>query len=200
MADVAGLLLAAGAGRRLGRPKGLVELGGEPLVRRAARTLAEAGCDPVVVVVGAEAERVAAAVEVPSTIVRNDAWESGMGSSLRIGLSALPSSAQAAVVALVDQPGVTAAAIRRLVDAWRAGAKAAVASYEGEPRNPVLLDRSLWGPAAASAHGDVGARGYLRSESSLVTPVACEDVADPRDVDTVEDLAAARRGVAARAE
>lgn len=179
----AGLLLAAGEGRRLGMPKALVEIGGVRLVDRGARMLREAGCAPVVVVTGA------APVDVPgATVVHNPDWRTGMGSSLRTGLSALPPECPAVVVALVDQPNVTPAAVRRLVEAHGSGAPVAVATYGGKPRNPVLIAREHFAEVAAYAGGDVGAREFLRARPDLVTAVPCDDVADPRDIDTAEDL------------
>src|SRR5690606_17073505 len=121
---VAGLLLAAGAGSRLGRPKALVELAGERLAERGVRTLREAGCAPVLVVTGAARVAVAGA-----EAVHNPDWASGMGSSLRAGLDALPAGAGAVVVALADQPLVTAAAVRRLIAAAVDGARVAAAAY-----------------------------------------------------------------------
>lgn len=185
--SVAGLVLAAGAGTRFGGPKALVPLEGEPLVVRAVRTLTLAGCDPVVVVVGASAAAVSALV--PVAVVATD-WESGMGASLRAGLAAL--TAPACVVMLVDQPLVTAAAVARLVAAWSDGAVAAVATYGGEPRNPVLLDASVWSDVAELAVGDVGARPWLRAHPELVVAVPCGDVGAAADVDTVEDLSQIR--------
>jgi CTP:molybdopterin cytidylyltransferase MocA len=190
---VAGLLLAAGEGRRLGMPKGLVRFGGEALVERGARVLTEGGCDPVLVVVGAQAAEVEAELRTTATVVRNPEWRSGMGSSLRAGLRAVPEDVPAVVVTLADQPGVTPAAVRRLANAWARGAKAAVATYDGEPRNPVLLDRSLWEGVAEAAAGDVGARAFLRARPGLAAHVPCDDVADPWDVDTADDLAEVRR-------
>ncbi|GLZ10558.1 4-diphosphocytidyl-2C-methyl-D-erythritol synthase [Actinomadura sp. NBRC 104425] len=181
----AGLLLAAGAGRRLGRPKALVEVAGERLVDRGVRVLLEGGCAPVLVVTGAAPVEAAGAVAVP-----NPGWRTGMGSSLRAGLAALPPDAPAVVVALVDQPRVGAAAVRRLVEAYRAGARVAVATYGGAPRNPVLIAREHFADAAAAAVGDRGARAFLRARPDLVTPVACDDVAAPDDIDTPADLAA----------
>ena len=191
---VCGLLLAAGAGRRMGGPKALVELDGEPLVRRGVRLLAAGGCEPVVVVVGAAADRVrplcagAQVVEAPD-------WATGMAASLRAGLAA--AVGEACVVALVDQPGVTPAAVERLLAAHRGGAVAAVATYAGRPRNPVLLDRSVWSDVAAAAAGDEGARPWLRAHPELVVQVDCTDVGSPDDVDTPQDLAALGAGQAA---
>jgi nicotine blue oxidoreductase len=182
---VAGLLLAAGEGRRFGRPKALVEFDGERLVDRGVRMLRDAGCGPVVVVTGAAPIEVIGAVVVP-----NPDWHTGMGSSLRAGLSALPPGCPAAVVALVDQPRVTAEAVRRLMAAHTAGAPVAVATYGGKPRNPVLIAREHFAAVAEAAVGDVGARPFLRAHPDLVTPVPCDDIAAPDDIDTPDDLAA----------
>ncbi|WP_344894809.1 nucleotidyltransferase family protein [Actinomadura meridiana] len=184
----AGLLLAAGEGRRLGRPKAALELDGERLVDRGVRMLRDAGCSPVIVVVGAEPVEVIGAVVVP-----NADWRSGMGSSLRAGLAALPPACPAVVVALVDQPLVTADAVRRLIAAYEAGAGIAVATYGGARRNPVLLRAEHFAGAAEAAVGDLGAREFLRANLGLVTPVPCDDVAAPDDVDTPDDLAALTR-------
>ena len=187
---VAGLLLAAGAGTRYGGPKALVDLDGELLVERGVRVLEEGGCAPVLVVLGAQAERVREAARLPRTVLAPD-WATGMGASLRAGLAALSAEDCAAcVVALVDQPLVGSASVRRLRTAWEAGARAAVATYAGAPRNPVLLDRSVWPEVAASAEGDAGARTWLRGHPDLVTAVPCDDTGSPYDVDTPEDLAA----------
>jgi nicotine blue oxidoreductase len=187
VSEVAGLLLAAGAGRRMGGPKALVQLDGEPLVRRGVRLLAEGGCDPVVVVVGAAAERVRPLCDGAQVVEAPD-WATGMAASLRAGLAAV--GGDACVVALVDQPGVSPVAVERLRAAHRDGARAAVATYAGRPRNPVLLDRSLWADVAASASGDEGARPWLRAHPDLVVQVDCTDAGTPDDVDTPQDLAA----------
>ena len=95
----------------------------------------------------------------------------------------------AAVIALVDQPLIGAAAVRRLIAAHQAGAEIAVATYHGKPRNPVLLARRHWPGVLAAAVGDAGARPYLRAHPDLVTEVECADTGRPDDVDTPEDLA-----------
>lgn len=179
----AGLLLAAGEGRRLGTPKALVEIGGVRLADRGVHMLHEAGCTPIVVVTGAAAIDVAGAV-----VVHNPDWRTGMASSLRLGLSALADDCPAVVIALVDQPRVTAEAVRRLRAAYEAGARVAVATYAGRPRNPVLIAREHFAEAAAGASGDVGARAFLRAHPELVVTVPCEDVAAADDIDTPEDL------------
>jgi nicotine blue oxidoreductase len=186
---VAGVLLAAGGGSRLGRPKALVELGGQTLVRRGVETLTAGGAEPVLVVTGpvplAEAGAAAGAgvIEVP-----NPGWRGGMGSSLRAGLLAVPAGCPAAVIALADQPLVGAVAVSRLIAAFAGGAQVAVAGYGGAPRNPVLLARRHFAAAAAAAVGDTGAREFLRARPDLVTVVECGDCGSPDDVDTEADL------------
>ncbi|MFD2765900.1 nucleotidyltransferase family protein [Micromonospora eburnea] len=182
---VAGLVLAAGAGRRLGRPKALVEWDGEPLVRRAVRLLRAGGCDPVHAVVGAGADRLPT---LPGAVpVVNPRWRDGLGGSLLRGLDSLPSSVDAAVVVLVDQPWLTPAAVRRVRAAYAAGAVVAVAAYAGRPGHPVLLGRATWPLLPPYATGDRGARDFLRARPDLVTRVPCEG--SPADLDTPADLA-----------
>ncbi len=189
--QIAGVLLAAGEGSRLGGPKALVELGGVRLVDRGVALLRDGGASPVVVVTGA------ADVELLGVItVHNPDWRSGMASSLAAGLAALPESCEAAVIALVDQPLVGPAAVQRLIAAYLAGARLAVATYQGEPRNPVLLARGDWAGVLALAAGDVGARPYLRAHPDLVTAVECGDTGSADDVDTPGDLARVGRIVA----
>jgi CTP:molybdopterin cytidylyltransferase MocA len=182
-AAVAGILLAAGGGSRLGRPKALVELGGESLARRGVRLLHEGGAAPIVVVTGA------VAVDLPGVLtVHNPDWRSGMGSSLTAGLATVPQGPGAAVIALVDQPLVGPEAVRRLIAAYLAGARVAVAGYGGAPRNPVLLAREHWPEVAGLAVGDAGARAFLRANPELVTLVECGDTGSPDDLDTRADL------------
>jgi CTP:molybdopterin cytidylyltransferase MocA len=180
---VAGILLAAGQGSRLGRPKALVELGGESLARRGVRLLHDGGAAPIVVVTGA------VAVDLPGVlVVHNPDWRTGMGSSLTAGLATVPEGSGAAVVALVDQPLVGPEAVRRLIAAYAVGARVAVAAYDGAPRNPVLLAREHWPEVAALAVGDAGARAFLRAHPELVTLVECGDTGSPDDLDTRSDL------------
>ena len=187
--QVHGLVLAAGSGTRFGGPKALVDYDGEPLVRRAVRLLQEGGCDGVTVVLGAQADRArdALAPLAVEVVVATD-WASGMGASLRAGLAALPARAGACVVALVDTPLVGPGAVPLLRAAWGRGAVAAVATYGGARRNPVLLDRSVWSGVSALAEGDTGARAWLRAHPDLVTDVPCDATGAPDDVDTPEDL------------
>jgi nicotine blue oxidoreductase len=187
---VAGLVLAAGEGRRFGAPKALVRLGGGLLVERAVALLRAGGCDPVLVVLGAAADEVLAAADLRGARpVRNPDWPSGMGSSLTAGLAAVPADAAAVVVTLVDTPGLGPEAVRRLVAAHGSGADAAVATYGGRRGHPVLLDRSVLAEVAAAAVGDRGAGPWLAAHPQRVRQVPCDDTGDPRDVDVPEDLA-----------
>jgi nicotine blue oxidoreductase len=194
---VAGIVLAAGEGRSFGGPKALARFGGENLLERATRTLADGGCQPVVVVLGAAAPLVRRSSELGgAVVVVNETWSSGMGGSLQRGLDeARRQGASAGLVLLADQPLVTPALVGRLISAWRAGAPAAVAAYEGQGLTPVLLDRSLWAEVARLAVGDIGARALLHARPDLVTLVDCDDVGAPDDIDTPEDLRRLERGL-----
>lgn len=178
----------------MGRPKALVELDGELLVSRALRTLVDGGVAPVVVVLGAGVDEVRPVLPAGVRVVEAPDWSAGMGESLRAGLAALEETdADAAVVHLVDLPGVTAAAVARL--AAVAGRDVlARAAYGGRPGHPVLLGRAHWAGARKAAVGDVGARGYLAGRADVML-VECGDLADPDDIDTPEQLAAFRRRV-----
>src|SRR5579875_2424721 len=146
---VAGILLAAGGGSRLGQPKALVEIGGRTLADRGVGLLRTGGADPIVVVTGA-----APGVPLdgwPGVLVtHNPDWATGMGSSLVAGLAVLRSlpaqTCSAAVIALADQPLVGAGSVRRLIAAHTGAGRAsvAVATYGGRPRNPVLIAREHW--------------------------------------------------------
>jgi CTP:molybdopterin cytidylyltransferase MocA len=186
MADlVSGIVLAAGAGTRLGQPKADLIVAGERLLDRAVRVLREGGCGEVVAVV-----RQGVAVR-GATVVVNREPDRGMGSSLRLGLGA--ASGERAAVVLVDTPGLTSDAVRRVVGV---AAPVAVATYAGRRGHPVVIERPLWPEVAALAEGDEGARPFLRAHPELVTEVAC--VGDPSDIDTPRDLAAWRAATADR--
>ncbi|MCI3933871.1 nucleotidyltransferase family protein [Streptomyces sp. AN091965] len=190
-AEVAGLLLAAGGGRRLGGcPKALLEHRGELFVERAARALREGGCTRVHIVLGATADVVREQATLPGyVLVDNPDWREGMGSSLRAGLASLSGTgARAALVTLVDQPGVGAAAVARLLAAHRSPADLAAAAYDGERGHPVLFGADHWDGIAAAATGDQGARAYLKEHAGALTLVECADVAEPYDIDTFSDL------------
>lgn len=177
----------------MGVPKALVrDADGIAWVRRAVQLLAQGGCRPVVVVLGAEADKARALLEAdPRTcvdvVVAAD-WAEGMGASLRAGLTALPElapDAEAVLVLLVDLPDLVPAVVRRV--AGHAAPKALARATYGDTADarhghPVLLGRDHWSGAAALACGDRGARDYLAAHT--VVPVDCSDLAAGADVDT----------------
>ena len=186
---VVGLLLAAGSGKRFGMPKALVDTGDGPWVLRALRTLD--GCDRRLVVLGAAAQDVAALLPSGVGSVVNPDHEQGMGSSLRVGLTALRQdpSVDAAVVMLVDLPDVPRTAVDRLLStAGTARSVLARAAYQGNPGHPVLIGRDHFTGVLDAAGGDRGARDYLaRSEVALVE---CGDLAGGADQDEPASVAA----------
>jgi CTP:molybdopterin cytidylyltransferase MocA len=180
---VAAVVLAAGGGRRYGMPKALVEYEGSLLVERAVAT-ATAVCDPVLVVLGARAVDVWRQADMTgATVLANKDWETGMASSLRTGLDGLrgwPGRVDAALVLLVDMPGMTTGALRRMAEAAAPDALA-VATYDGVRSHPVLIGREHWAGVIETATGDEGARRYLGSHD--VVEVDCTGLADPTDLD-----------------
>jgi CTP:molybdopterin cytidylyltransferase MocA len=181
---VAAIVLAAGGGERFGGARALVRVDGDLLVDRAVAAARAAGCTPIVVVLGmAEADVRAQADLADVQVVRNPGWRGGSGSSLRLGLQALTEWAgpdgecAAAAVLVVETPGVTAAAVSRLVE--QADAKSLrAATYGGRRGYPVLVGRDHWTGLAVLATGDVAERAYLTAHSDRLTTIACEDVAD----------------------
>jgi CTP:molybdopterin cytidylyltransferase MocA len=181
----AGLILAAGASRRFGRqPKLLAELEGRPLLEHAIRAqCATPQLARVVVVLGADAAQIAAAIDFGrAEAVICEQWRQGQSSSLRCGLAQL-SHATKVIVTLADQPLITPAVIARLLDA-RSGARAI---YHGRPGHPVVLGRDQI-RAIERLTGDRGARELLTRGPAI----ECSDLSSGRDVDTAEDLDAIR--------
>jgi CTP:molybdopterin cytidylyltransferase MocA len=181
-----GLLLAAGAGRRMGTPKALVTDERGSWLQRAVANLADGGCRRVTVVLGAEAERAAGLLDgIPGELrmVVAEDWAEGMGASLRAGMQALSDSTDGAVMlSLVDLPDVVPEVVARVGRAARSPHALARAAYGGVPGHPVLLGRDHWAGVLESAQGDQGARAYLaRHEVELVE---CGDLATGRDVDS----------------
>jgi CTP:molybdopterin cytidylyltransferase MocA len=181
MTATAGLVLAAGEGRRFGGPKAPYVLDGVRLVDRAVALLRDAGCDPVLVVLGAWVG------EVPDAeVVLNDEWRGGMGSSLRAGLDALSSydDVDRAVVTLVDLPGLTAPAVARLLETTTEALEVlAATTYDGVRGHPVLLGRAHWDGVRETATGDQGARTYLATHEHILTLVEVADLATGTDLD-----------------
>ncbi|ACL41157.1 molybdenum cofactor cytidylyltransferase [Pseudarthrobacter chlorophenolicus A6] len=195
-----GIVLAAGAGTRLGRgPKALLPFRGRPLVEAVAGSLLDGGCREVVVVLGAGAAEVAAAADLGRCrVAANKDWQSGMGSSFLLGEKEAD-PADHLLVALADQPGLTPETVARLLAAHRPG-RITAAAYrrrdlpDGSPGSqlqrghPLLIDASLRPAVAATVTGDAGARGFLRDHPALVDEVDCSDLSTGEDVDTPDQL------------
>lgn len=192
--NTTGLLLAAGAGRRMGSPKALVhDPDGTSWLRRSVRALTDGGCTRVVVVLGAGSAEARVLLDgLPVEIVVADGWADGMGASLRAGLAAV-GHGDGALVSLVDLPDVGPAVVARVLaglahDVGLAGdagmasaAKLARAAYGGQPGHPVWIGASHVEPLMMTLHGDEGARAYLQAHD--VTLIECGDLATGADVD-----------------
>lgn len=184
---ISGIVLAAGAGRRLGRPKAELVVGGSRLVDRAIATLRAGGCDEVVAVVRS------AELTADARLVVNPEPDSGMGSSLRLGLSAVAAESRACVVLLVDLPGVRADEVAAVIGAYRSGAGLVAVRRGGRRSHPVLVDRSLFSELAGSAEGDQGGRAFF---GARLAETAFIDYPDPiTDIDTAADLAEVAAGL-----
>jgi molybdenum cofactor cytidylyltransferase len=202
--SVGAVLLAAGAGTRLGgRPKALLELGGVPLILRQLIALSGAGVDEVVVVLGHHADAVEAAVrQFPITLVRNPSPDDGQASSVRIGLQALSPKLDAVMVALADQPLIDEQDIVALISAFKKRGDAAmvvprVATADGasEPGNPVIFDGALREEWLAGA-ADLACRNWRQAHPERVHWLDTDNSRYSIDIDTPEDLErfAARTG------
>jgi molybdenum cofactor cytidylyltransferase/nicotine blue oxidoreductase len=184
------MIIAAGGGRRIGGPEALLLQGDKPLVNHVLDTMREAGCGPLVVVLGAAADQVRETADLTdATVVVNRAWGTGIGSSMRMGLKALTDSdVEAVVVVPVDMPGLTVAAVRR-VTALPYPEVLVCATYDGLRGYPMLFGRRHWPGIATLANADVGARPYLLAHKDEIVDIACDAVADGSRVDTPELMA-----------
>ncbi|WP_228389206.1 molybdenum cofactor biosynthesis protein MoaE [Cumulibacter manganitolerans] len=196
------MVLAAGAGTRMGMPKALVRLpGGKSLLTHSLQVLREGGCEDIVVVLGAGEPFVRKALEVWQDriekimgdgrlhIVSNPDYAEGMSTSVRAGLAAaqeLGPQTDAVVIQLVDTPEISPDAIDRLRKVGGPSALA-VATYGGIIGHPMLIGREHWAPIATSISGDVGARQYLNGRDDL-QKIACDGLGSPADIDTPEQL------------
>jgi molybdenum cofactor cytidylyltransferase len=195
---VAGVVLAAGSSTRMGKNKLLFDLGGEPVVRRAVHRAATAGLDPVIVVLGYEAELVRReldGLDPPCRIVVNSDYELGINSSLKTGIAALPATAVAVVVMLADMPLVTAEMIATLVTRYRSSdAPLVISDYEGVNAPPMLYDRVLFEELRVMEGEGCGRQVVRRHRASAVVvawPVAgLTDLDVPADYERVRSLGA----------
>ena len=186
---ISAVVLAAGLASRMGRPKQLLRIGGESLVRRAARTALASPVQEVVVVVGAAAEEVRNEIaDLPLRVVVNPRFADGMATSLRAGVAALAPESEAVIVLLADQPLLTREVLEALVRRFReTAAPLVVPRYGGQRGNPVLLARALY-PELGEVSGDAGAREVVAQHIHEAAFVDVPDARAQRDVDTWEEF------------
>jgi CTP:molybdopterin cytidylyltransferase MocA len=186
---VAGIVLAAGSGTRAGGPKALRRgADGVSWLERATHALRTGGCDDILVVLGAEADRARALVPPEAALAVAPDWAEGLSASLRAGLAAAPVDATAALLTLVDLPTMPPEAVERMLAAPVTPASLRRASYAGRPGHPVLIGRDHWSAAAATAEGDRGAGRYLTAQGA--ESVDCSDLWDGADEDGADEDAA----------
>ncbi len=190
---VAGILLAAGLGKRFGdRPKLLAPLGGVPILERVLGAYAGAGLDELVLVVAPELDVADMAARCGARVVANPDREAGQSSSLRVGLQAISPTAVGAVFGVADQPFLTPEVIRRLVEEFReSGGPIVVPEYAGRAGNPVVFSRRYFSQLEG-IEGDVGGRALVSTAGpDAVRRLAFADPMLGLDIDTPEDLARA---------
>lgn len=192
MSDVAIIILAAGMSRRLGRPKQVLPLGGEPIVAHVGRRARQSTARRVMAVVGGAREETMAALEdiVDEIIVNND-FAGGQGTSIAAGIRYLDSTShllgacEAVVFLLADQPGIDPATIDAVIDTWREGAPIVMTQYRDQMSHPVLFDRTYW-PELSRLAGEQGGKAVIDRHREDVAKVIV-DADAPRDVDTEAD-------------
>jgi len=185
---ITAIVLAAGTSSRFGQTKQVLELEGKALVQHAIDAAADAGLDEIIVVLGHDAERVGASLQLPprARTVLNPRYEDGQSTSLLAGLDAADPACEAAVVLMADQPDIEAEHIRALVDAFEAGRPRIVRLRFRDGPGPALLSREVWDEARALT-GDTGAREIIAAHPEWVEEVAVDADAPP-DVDRPADL------------
>lgn len=183
------IVLAAGASRRMGKPKQLLKFQGETLIRRMGRIAENTNCRPIIVVLGANADRINVELDWPGVeVVRNEQWQQGMGSSVKEGINKLlevAPTANAAVFLLVDQPLVNHEHIQKLIEVYEKKRRPIVASaYKQTVGVPALFDRVFF-DQLKSIRADRGARFLIKQAGNQVEAVPFPDGA--LDIDRMED-------------
>lgn len=184
---IAGIVLAAGLSRRMGRAKLLLDWGGRPVILRVVEQVLAGGADEVVVVLGREGRGIREALSgLPVLFVENPNPEAGQASSIARGVSALVPAVSAALIALGDQPALPPEVVPRLIQTFRETGKAVAAPlYRGVQGNPVLFSAAVF-PELQALTGDRGARSVVEKEPARVALVPF-DLAMPADLDTLDD-------------
>jgi molybdenum cofactor cytidylyltransferase len=183
------VLLAAGASSRLGQPKQLLVINNGTLIRKSAEVALGTGCAPIVVVLGAHKEKMQAEIkDLRVAVIENDAWQEGMGTSVKAGMQALLSLSpkiKAVILLLCDQPFVSTSLLHKLVQQYQNSGKPIIASQYGETLGvPALFDQQFFSQLTA-LQGDEGARKIIRQHAAMVGPLSFEE--GKYDIDTIED-------------
>jgi molybdenum cofactor cytidylyltransferase len=188
---ISAIILAAGMSRRMGQAKQLLPLGGSTVLAQTIQNVRSVAVDEVVLVLGFSAEAICGQLPQPLLegfkVLVNQAYEQGMASSLRQGLSALDVHSDAALIILGDQPFVLPRTLDLIVKEYRrSGAHIVIPSYQGVRGNPVLLDRSIFSEAMA-LEGDAGCRAIFSKHLGEIVNVEVEDEGVLLDIDDEDD-------------
>src|SRR5277367_5737543 len=187
---IGAVILAAGTSSRMGEAKQLLRLGGSTLLDQVVHNLRGSRVAEIVIVLGHEAETIKQQTAVKNLkVVVNESYRQGMGTSLRAGLSALPSEVDAALIVLADQPFVRSATFDQIIDHYQqSNAQIVIPVYKGFRGNPVLLDRSVF-PEVMALTGDIGCRAIFGNHLEGIAKVPVEDVGILLDLDSKDDVA-----------
>ncbi len=186
---ITAVVLAAGLGTRMGATKPLLDVGGRAALECVVTTLREAGIPDVVVVLGRDADRVRAGVDLGAAgVVRNEHPEDGLASSLRLGLDAVRDECAGVLILHADMPFVRESTVRAVCAAAEAGAEIAAPEHAGRRGFPVYFSREHVSSLRASLAGDEGGRRYVEAHPNVLRLVSVEDAGCIRDLDRPEDL------------
>ena len=187
---IGAVILAAGTSSRMGESKQLLRLGEATVLDQVVKNVRGSRVDEIVIVLGHQAETIKQSIATESLeVVVNESYRQGMGTSLRVGLSALPSEVGAALIVLGDQPFVRSATLDQILDHYQqTSAQIVIPTYKGFRGNPVLLDRSVFSEVMA-LQGDIGCRAIFGNHSEGIVKVPVEDVGILFDLDSQEDFA-----------
>jgi len=188
MSNIAAIILAAGSSSRLGQPKQLVEYFGERLLDRALRIAQQANVQKIYIVLGANAETIQATCDLSgATVLINKDWATGMASSIRTGIAALPVTTQQALILTCDQPAANADHLVALLTIASSHNTSSASTYAGKIGTPAVFSERVF-PDLLKLEGDIGARALLQSKEVVTLPLPDGEF----DIDTPEDLAAIR--------
>lgn len=186
---IAAVILAAGVSSRMGEAKQLLRLGGQTVLDQVLQNVRDSRVDEIILVLGHAAETIKESIAFTNvTIVVNQDYRQGMGTSLRAGLSTLSAGIAAALIVLGDQPFVRSQTLNLLLDQyWQTKAQIVIPMYQGFRGNPVLLDRSVF-PEVMALGGDIGCRAIFGNHLEGIVKLPVEDVGILLDLDSRDDF------------